>query len=114
MEDNFKVITEKFQNHPSILITTKNSKNSKFGFALVTKDYVAPLIKNLHSFKTCQKNNVPASIIKEKIDIISDVFHRNINKCISEYTFPNDFKFVKLCQYLRKLKKIFEKPKEQL
>ena len=50
-----------------------NSKTSKFCFALVKKDFLASLIKNLSVFETGQKNNVPTSSIKTNVDIFSDV-----------------------------------------
>lgn len=49
-------------------------------------------------------NNVKTSIIREKIDIFSDVFHRN-----SESTFPNDFKFVEIVPIFKRSQKKIHK-----
>ena len=90
-EDPIQVIIEKIKSHSSILvINNKKNKNCKFGFALVTKDYVAFIIKNTDDSKTDQKNNVLTSIIAKNIDIFSDALHRNMNKCIPGSTFPDD------------------------
>lgn len=71
-----------------------NSKNSTFGFVLAAKNHLANLIKNFDASKTCQKNNVLLSINKKNANIFTDVLHKNINKCISEFTFLD---YVKIC-----------------
>ena len=39
-----------------------------------------------------QKDNIPTTKIKENMDIMSSIFHDNINKCFSESFFPDNLK----------------------
>ena len=48
-------------------------------FSGVAKQSIESLIKTLNSSKTIQKDNIPTKIIKENMDIMSNIFHDNIN-----------------------------------
>ena len=65
---------------------------SNFSFSGVAKQSIESLIKTLDSSKTIQKDNIPTKIINENTDIISNIFHANINKCFSESFFSDDLK----------------------
>ena len=68
------------------------SNKSNFSFSRVAKRSIGSLIKTLDSSKTIQKDNISTKIIKENIDIMSNIFHEDINKCFSESFFPDDLK----------------------
>ena len=91
--DPLEKIIEKFKQHPSIIATVKHKPNEpNFSFSGVVKQSIESLIKTLDSSKTVQKDNIPTKIIKENMDIMSNIFHDNINKCFSESFFPDDLK----------------------
>ena len=56
------------------------------------KQSIESLIKTLDSSKTIQKDNIPTKIIKENMNIMSNIFHDSINKCFSESFFSDDLK----------------------
>ena len=65
---------------------------SNFSFSRVAKRSIESLIKTLDSSKTIQKDIIPTKIIKENIDIMSNIFHEDITKYFSESFFPDDLK----------------------
>ena len=76
IQDPLEKIIEKFKQHPSIIAIMKHRPNkSNFSFSRVAKRSIESLIKTLDSSKTIQKDNRPAKIIKENIDIMSNIFH---------------------------------------
>ena len=77
IQDPLEKIIEKFKQYPSII-------KSNFSFSGVVKQSIESLIKTLDSSKTVQKDNIPTKIIKENMDIMSNIFHDNVNKCFSE------------------------------
>ena len=80
IQDPFEKIIEKFKQHPSIIAIMKYRPNkSNFSFSRVAKRSIGSLIKTLDSSKTIQKDNIPIKIIKENIDIMSYIFHEDIN-----------------------------------
>ena len=80
IQDPLEKIIEKFKQHPSIIAIMKHRPNkSNFSFSRVAKRSIESLIKTLDSSKTIQKDNIPAKIIKENIDIMSNIFHEDIN-----------------------------------
>ena len=86
--DPLEKIIEKFKQHPSIIATVKHKPNEpNFSFSGVVKQSIESLIKTLDSSKTVQKDNIPTKIIKENMDIMSNIFHDNVNKCFSESVF---------------------------
>ena len=103
IQDPLGKIIEKFKQHPSIIAIMKYRPNkSNFSFSRVAKRSIESLIKNLDSSKTIQKDNIPTKIIKENIDIMSNIFHEDINKCFSESFFPDDLKRAEVVPVFRK------------
>ena len=54
-----------------------------FLFSRVVKKSIESLVKIVDSSKTIQKDNIPTKIIEENMDIMSNIFHQNTNKCFS-------------------------------
>ena len=75
---------------------------SNFSFSKVAKRSIESLIKTLDSSKTIQKDNIPTTTIKENIDIMSNIFHKYINKCFSETFFPDDLKKAEVIPVFKK------------
>ena len=71
---------EKFKQHPRIITVMKQKPDKpNFSFSGMAKQIIESLIKTLDSSKTIQKENIPNKIIKENMDIMSNIFHDNIN-----------------------------------
>ena len=66
------------------------------------KKSIESLVKIVDSSKTIQKDNIPTKIIKENMDIMSNIFHDNINKCFSESFFPDDLKRAEVIPVFKK------------
>ena len=93
IQDMLQKIIEKFKQHPDIIAIIKHKPDkSNFSFSGVEEQSIESLIKTLDSSKTIQRDNIPTKIIKENMDIMSSIFHGNINKCFSESIFPDDLK----------------------
>ena len=73
-----------------------------FLFSRVVKKSIESLVKIVDSSKTIQKDNIPTKIIKENMDIMSNIFHDNINKCFSESFFPDDLKRAEVIPVFKK------------
>ena len=79
----------------------------------MAKQSIESLIKTLDSSKTIQKDSIPTKIIKENMDIMSNIFHDNINWCFSESFFPENFKRAEVIPILKEdIKKDSKKLKE--
>ena len=90
IQDPLEKTIEKFEQHPSIIPIIKHKSNtSNFSFRGVVKQSIESLIETLDSSKTIQKDNIPTKIIKENMNILSNIFHDN---CFSESVFPDDLK----------------------
>ena len=103
IQDPLEKILEKFKQDPSIFAIMKHKPNKpNFLFSGVAKQSIKSLIKTLDSSKTIQKDNMRTKIIKENMDIMSNIFHDIINKRFSE-SFPDDLKKRKSYQFLKKI-----------
>ena len=72
----------KFVNHPSINTTRDWFPNNNFSFSKVAKSDVRIEIINLNSAKVSQDSNIPTKLIKQNINIFSDVLHSPFNSCL--------------------------------
>ena len=68
----------------------------------MAKQSIESLIKTLNSSKTIQKDNIPTEIIAENMDIMSNIFYDNIDKCFSESFFPDDVKRAEVIPIFKK------------
>ena len=103
IQDPLEKIIGKSKQHPSIIAIMKHRPNkSNFSFSRVAKQSIESLIKTLDSSKTIQKYNIPTKIIKENINIMSNIFHEDINKCFSESFFPDDLKRAEVIPVFKK------------
>ena len=94
---------KKFKQHPSIIAIIKHKPNKpNFSFSGVAKQSIESLIKTLDTSKTIQKDNIPTKIIEENMNIMSNMFHDNINKFFSESFFPDDLKRAEVIPILKK------------
>ena len=97
---------KKFKQHPSIIAIIKHKPNKpNFSFSGVAKQSIESLIKTLNSSKTIQKDNIPTEIIAENMDIMSNMFYDNIDKCFSESFFPDDVKRAEVIPIFKKDRK---------
>ena len=85
----------KYQEHPSISIINKMVSNveneASFSFACVTVDILKEM-KQLDIKKSTQESDILTKVIKQFPNLSIDFLHKNINPCLTEGTFPNDFK----------------------
>ena len=100
-------IIKNFKQHPSIIVTVKYKPNEpNFLFSRVVKKSIESLVKIVDSSKTIQKDNIPTKIIEENMDIMSNIFHQNTNKCFSESFFLDDLKRVEVMpSFLKKIRR---------
>ena len=73
-----KVIV-KCRNHPRILtIGEVCKKNSQFSFRYVDKDEMLTENLNLDASKACQDSDITSRIIKENVDIFTDILQSSL------------------------------------
>ena len=103
IQDPLEKIIGKFKQHPSVIAIMKHKPNKpNFSFSGVAKQNIESLIKTHDPSKTIQKDNIPTKIIEENMDIMSNIFHDNINKFFSESFFPDDLKRAEVIPILKK------------
>ena len=71
----------------------------------LAKQSIESQIKTLDFSKSIRKENAAIKTIKEKMDIMSNIFHDNINKCFSESFLTNDLKRAKVIPIFKKDRK---------
>ena len=102
IQDLLEKITEKFKQHPSMIAIMKHKPNkSNFSFTGVAKQSIESLIKT-RFFKNHSKREYTNKIIKENMDIMSNIFHDNISKCFSESFFLDDLKRAEVIPIFKK------------
>ena len=67
---------------------------ANFSFTCVTVDDISKEIKRLDIKKATQESDVSTKVIKQFPNLFTDFLHKNIGSCLTEGTFPNDFKTV--------------------
>ena len=84
----------KYKNHPSIISIKKFMENSdsSFSFQHVPKDKITKTIEMLDPKKVVQSNDIPAKLIKSLSGFFSDYIYINLNKCIKDGEYVEDFK----------------------
>ena len=103
IQDPLEKIIGKFKQHPSVIAIMKHKPNKpNFSFSGVAKQSIESLIKTLDTSKTIQKDNIPTKIIEENMNIMSNMFHDNINKFFSESFFPDDLKRAEIIPIFKK------------
>ena len=96
ISDPVEKAIKKYQKHPSISIINKMvssvENEASFSFTCVTVDDISKEIKRLDIKKATQESDIPTKVIKQFPNLFIDFLHKNINSCLTEGTFPNDFK----------------------
>ena len=96
ISDPVEKAIKKYQKHPSISIINKMvssvENEASFSFTCVTVDDISKEIKRLDIKKATQEGDIPTKVIKQFPNLFIDFLHKNINSCLTEGTFPNDFK----------------------
>ena len=96
ISDPVEKAIKKYQKHPSISIINKvvSSVENEASFSLtcVTVDDISKEVKRHDIKKATQESDIPTKVIKQFPNLFIDFLHKNINSCLTEGTFPNDFK----------------------
>ena len=96
ISDPVEKAIKKYQKHPSISIINKMvssvENEASFSLTCVTVDDISKEIKRLDIKKATQDSDIPTKVIKQFPNLFIDFLHKNINSCLTEGTFPNDFK----------------------
>ena len=96
ISDPVEKAIKKYQKYPSISIinevVSSVENEASFSLTCVTVDDISKEIKRLDIKKATQENDIPTNVIKQFPNLFIDFLHKNINSCLTEGTFPNDFK----------------------
>ena len=65
---------------------------ASFSFICVTAVDISKEIKRLDIKKAARESDIPTKVIKQFPNLCIDFLHKNINSCLPDGTFPNDFK----------------------
>ena len=95
ISDPVEKAIKKYQKHPSISIIKKVissvDKETAFFYTCVTSDDILEEIRRPEK-KATQGSDTPTKAIKQFPSLIIDFLNKNITCCLTEGTFPNDFK----------------------
>ena len=85
---------KKYEYHPIIkrIKHPVGGKDLQFSFIFETKSKILAEFHNIHNKKACQKSDIPVKIIKDNIDIFSEIIFHNFSNSIFDATFPSEFK----------------------
>ena len=93
----------KYKNHPSIIsIKTFMENSDSSSFQHVPKDKITKTIKMLDPKKVVQSNDIPTKLIKSLSGFFSDYIYINLNKCIKDREYVEDFKTADVCPLYKK------------
>ena len=94
MNDPVFCAIQKYEKHPSILKIKEmmGTNNLSFSFKLIDRKKIFNELQKLKSIKACQGSDIPAKIIKENIDIITDFIYNNFNNSLFSSYFPSNLK----------------------
>ena len=93
IDDPILKCIKKFDIHPSIRVIKDTYVDSDlFSFDFVSIDNIIKEIRSLNSSKAIPKDTIPVVILKENINLISNVLHLIFNKSIECCSFPNKLK----------------------
>ena len=91
-------ITKHFGNHISVYkiseAYSKILRKDNFDFKMVSMDEVKRVVLKLNSKKSCTYGTIPASILKQSMEVHLKYLTSTINHSLKESTFPD--KYVKL------------------
>ena len=65
---------------------------ASLSFTCFTVDDISKEIERLDIKKAIQESDIPTKVIKQFPNLFIDFLHKNINSCLTEGTFANDFK----------------------
>ena len=98
-------ITSVFQNHVSVRKIQEcfpNIKTNDFNFRQVSLKKVKSEILNLNIKKSSTKGSIPATILKQSVDIYLPFLTNAMHKMFWETTSQKNWKEQKLFQYIKK------------
>ena len=78
------------------------NSDSSFSFQHVPKDKITKTIKMLDPKKVVQSNDIPTKVIKSFSSFFSDYIYINLNKCIKDGEYVEDFKKAEVCPLYKK------------
>ena len=91
-EDPLKNLVIKYKNHPSIRAILDKSLNMSFSLKTVSKKDIEKEILKLNVAKASQDLDIPTKIIKNNLDIFSDILSMELNKSLEICKFPSCLK----------------------
>ena len=78
------------------------NKNMSFSFSFVTKETILNELRKLNPKKACQESDIPVKIIKENLDIVSNIVCNNLNNSLSTSNFPSYLKNASITPIFKK------------
>ena len=73
-------------------MVSRVENEASFSFTCVIADDISNEIKRLDIKKATQESDIPTQVINQFPDLFIDFLRKNINSCLTEGTYPNDFK----------------------
>ena len=86
------IATKLFDQHPSIINIKKKNFDLVLNFKKARSTEVDKVINNLSIVKACQKDDIPAKVIKMNKGIFSGFIARDFNNRVGKGVLPHDLK----------------------
>ena len=100
--DPISNIIEKYKNDPSIINIKENITQSRFSFREISLTEISNELININCKKSTTHNNIPPKVLKDTVDICSNVLHKLINSAIKDCVFPNKLKLADITPIFKK------------
>ena len=68
------------------------TNNLSFSFKFIDRKKIFNELQKLKSKKACQGSDIPVTLIKENINIITDFIYNNLNNSLFSSYFPSNLK----------------------
>ena len=93
VDENIDNIINNYKTHPSILKIEENVKvETKFSFSDITPNEIEIQLTNLDLKKATMENDIPAKVLKESADIVSNYLSGAYNNSKNSHTYPLSLK----------------------
>ena len=85
---------QKYEKYPSFLKIKEmmGTNNLSFSFKFIDRKKIFNELQKLKSKKACQGSDIPVTLIKENINIITDFIYNNFNNSLFSSYFPSNLK----------------------
>ena len=93
ISDPVEIAIQNYSSHPSVELISLNTKPShSFAFTFVANSRVSAELRDLQVKKASHIDSIPSKILRDNLDIFTDILQQNFNASIEDGIFPTVLK----------------------